>query len=75
MRSKAGHGPALSIISEAGVGKSRLLYEFRKAVAHEDATFLEGKCLSYSRGVAYHPIIDILKSNFDIRDTDDDLEI
>ncbi|NOQ18496.1 MAG: AAA family ATPase [Desulfobacterales bacterium] len=75
MRSKAGHGQALSIISEAGVGKSRLLYEFRKAVAHEDATFLEGKCLSYSRGVAYHPIIDRLKSNFDIRDTDDDLEI
>ena len=75
MRSKEGHGQALSIISEAGVGKSRLLYEFRKAVAHEDATFLEGKCLSYSRGVAYHPIIDRLKSNFDIRDTDDDLEI
>ena len=40
MRSKEGHGQALSIISEAGVGKSRLLYEFRKAVAHEDATFL-----------------------------------
>ncbi len=72
MRSKAGHGQALSLISEAGVGKSRLLYEFRKAVANENATFLEGKCLSYSRGVAYHPIIDILKSNFDIRDTDDD---
>jgi tetratricopeptide (TPR) repeat protein len=72
MRSKAGHGQALSIISEAGVGKSRLLYEFRKAVGNEDATFLEGKCLSYSRGVAYHPIIDILKSNFDIRDSDDD---
>ena len=75
MRSKAGHGQAMSIISEAGVGKSRLLYEFRKAVANEYATFLEGKCLSYSKGVAYHPIIDILKSNFDIRDTDDDLEI
>ena len=75
MRSKAGRGQALSIISEAGVGKSRLLYEFRKAVANEDATFFEGKCLSYSRGVAYHPIIDILKSNFDIQDTDGDLEI
>ena len=75
MRSKAGHGQALSIISEAGVGKSRLLYEFRKAVGNEDATFLEGKCLSYSRGVAYHPIIDILKSNFNTRDNDDDEEI
>jgi class 3 adenylate cyclase len=74
-RARAGRGQAISIMSEAGAGKSRLLYEFRKAVANEDATFLEGKCLSYSRGVAYHPVIDILKSNFDIRDGDGDFEI
>ena len=73
-RAKAGRGQAFSIMAEAGVGKSRLLYEFRKAIANEDITFLEGKCLSYSRGVAYHPIIDILKSNFDIRDGDGDIE-
>ena len=74
-RAKAGRGQAVSIVAEAGVGKSRLLYEFRKAVANEDMTFLEGKCLSYSRGVAYHPVIDILKSNFDIKDTDGDTDI
>jgi class 3 adenylate cyclase/tetratricopeptide (TPR) repeat protein len=74
-RSKAGRGQAVSIIADAGLGKSRLLYEFRKAVASEDVTFLEGKCLSYSRGVVYHPIIDILKANFDIRDDDGDLQI
>jgi class 3 adenylate cyclase/tetratricopeptide (TPR) repeat protein len=67
-RVKAGKGQAFSIIAEAGVGKSRLLYEFRKAVANEDINFLEGKCLSYSRGTAYHPVIDILKSNFDIQE-------
>ncbi len=72
---KTGRGQAFSIVSEAGVGKSRLLYEFRKAVANEDVTFLEGKCLSYSRGVAYHPIIDVLKSNFDVREEDGDSEI
>ena len=71
-RVKAGKGQAFSIISEAGVGKSRLLYEFRKAVSNEDVNFLEGKCLSYSRGVAYHPVIDILKSNFDIREGEGD---
>ena len=74
-RAKAGKGQAFSIISEAGCGKSRLLYEFRKAVANEDVNFLEGKCLSYSRGVAYHPVIDILKSNFDIREGEGDQEI
>jgi len=74
-RAKLGKGQAFSIISEAGCGKSRLLYEFRKAVANEDINFLEGKCLSYSRGVAYHPVIDILKSNFDIREGEEDQEI
>ncbi|MGD9031130.1 MAG: adenylate/guanylate cyclase domain-containing protein [Desulfobacteraceae bacterium] len=74
-RAKTGRGQAFSIMAEAGVGKSRLLYEFRKAVTHEDVTFLEGRCLSYSRGVAYHPIIDILKANFDIREGDGDSQI
>jgi class 3 adenylate cyclase/tetratricopeptide (TPR) repeat protein len=72
---KAGRGQAVSIVGEAGVGKSRLLYEFRKAVSSEDAVFLEGRCLSYSRGVAFYPIIDILKANFDIRESDRDPEI
>jgi class 3 adenylate cyclase/tetratricopeptide (TPR) repeat protein len=74
-RAKAGRGQAFSIMAEAGVGKSRLLYEFRKAVANEDVTFLEGKCLSYSRGAAYHPVIDILKANFDIHEGDGDFDI
>ena len=69
-RSREGRGQAISIISEAGIGKSRLLYEFRKAVTNEDVTFLEGRCLSYSRNVAYHPIVDILKANFEIQDND-----
>ncbi|MBS3905612.1 MAG: AAA family ATPase [Syntrophaceae bacterium] len=67
-RVKAGKGQAFSIISEAEMGKSRLLYEFRRAVANEDVTFLEGRCFSYSRGLAYYPWIDILKSNFPIQE-------
>jgi class 3 adenylate cyclase/tetratricopeptide (TPR) repeat protein len=74
-RAKQGRGQAFSITAEAGVGKSRLLYEFRKVTANEDVTFLEGKCLSFSRGVTYHPIIDLFKSNFDIREGDGDAEI
>ena len=74
-RAKGGRGQAFSIVSEAGTGKSRLLYEFRKSVANEDVTFLEGKCLSYSRSVAYHPVIELLKSYLDIGDGDGDFEI
>jgi len=74
-RAQGGRGQAFSIIAEAGLGKSRLLYEFRKAVTNEDVIFLEGKCLSYSRGVAYHLLIDSLKANFDIGESDRDWEI
>jgi predicted ATPase len=74
-RAKQGRGQAFSIMAEAGVGKSRLLYEFRKAISNENITFLEGKCLSYSCGVAYHPIIDLYKSNFDIKESDKENQI
>jgi predicted ATPase/class 3 adenylate cyclase len=74
-RVKAGRGQAFSIVSEAGGGKSRFLYEFRKALANIDVTFIEGRCLSYSSGVAYHPVIDILRANFDIRRDDVDSAI
>jgi len=74
-RAKGCRGQAFSIIAEAGLGKSRLLYEFRKAVTNEDMMFLEAKCLSYSRGVAYHLLIDSLKANFDISESDGDSEI
>ncbi|GAG31473.1 unnamed protein product, partial [marine sediment metagenome] len=74
-RARAGRGQAFSIMGEAGVGKSRLLYEFRKAIANEDVTFIEGRCLSYSRGVAYHPVTDLLKSNFDIKEGDEDSQV
>jgi class 3 adenylate cyclase/tetratricopeptide (TPR) repeat protein len=74
-RAKTGRGQAFSIISEAGIGKSRLLYEFRKSVSSTDVIFLEGRCFSYSRGIAYHLVIDILKANFEIQEGDGDLEI
>ncbi|UCF84548.1 MAG: hypothetical protein JSV50_02640, partial [Desulfobacteraceae bacterium] len=35
----------------------------------------EGKCLSYSRGVAYHPVTDILKSNFNVQEGEGDSSI
>ena len=42
-RAKTGRGQAFSIMAEAGVGKSRLLYEFRKTVANEDHYLFRGQ--------------------------------
>jgi len=71
-RARSGRGQAFSIVGEAGVGKSRLLYEFKKAIAREDITFLEGRCLAYSRGEAYHPVANMLKLNFNILEDEKD---
>lgn len=63
-RAREGAGQAFFVVSEAGMGKSRLLYEFRKAVSAESVLFIEGKCLSYSATMPYHLVIDLLKSVF-----------
>ena len=74
-RVRDGRGQALSIVAEAGLGKSRLLYEFRKSLASKEVTFLEGRCVSYGQNSPYIPVIDILKDNFRIEIEDGPEEI
>jgi class 3 adenylate cyclase/tetratricopeptide (TPR) repeat protein len=74
-RVQSGKGQAVSIVSEAGLGKSRLLFEFRKLLAKEEVTFLEGRCVSFGKNTPYLPIIEILQNNFQIELKDGSKEI
>jgi tetratricopeptide (TPR) repeat protein len=65
----AGLGQVVGIAGEAGIGKSRLLYEFRQSLG-EDVRYLEGRCLSYGSGIPYLPLLDILRDHCGILDTD-----
>jgi tetratricopeptide (TPR) repeat protein len=65
----AGHGQVVGIAGEAGIGKSRLLYEFRQTLG-EDVRYLEGRCLSYGSGIPYLPLLDILRDHCGILETD-----
>jgi tetratricopeptide (TPR) repeat protein len=65
-----GHGRVVGIVGEAGQGKSRLLYEFRQRLAGKRITYLEGRCLSYGSTMPYRPIIDVVRHNCGITDTD-----
>jgi len=67
---KSGSGQVVGIVGEAGVGKSRLVLEFRKRLAQDEFTFLEGRCLQYGSSMAYLPVLDILKSYFSIKEGD-----
>jgi class 3 adenylate cyclase/DNA-binding NarL/FixJ family response regulator len=74
-RAREEYGQAISIIGDAGLGKSRLLYEFRQTLADEEFTLLEGRCSPYGTAVAYLPIIALLKQNFQIAPSDMDTDI
>jgi predicted ATPase len=72
---RAGEGQVFSIVGEAGIGKSRLLYEFRKSLANENVTFLEGNCHPHGKEMPYYPLIDVLRLNFHIETGDKDFQI
>jgi class 3 adenylate cyclase/tetratricopeptide (TPR) repeat protein len=69
-RARSGSGQVVGIVGEAGVGKSRLLIELRNMLAREEYTYLEGQCLHYGGSMAYLPILDILRSYFEIKEDD-----
>ncbi len=66
----AGHGQVVGIAGEAGIGKSRLLFEFRQTLRGKEGIYLEGRCLSYGIAIPYLPILEILRRNFGITETD-----
>jgi len=74
-RVTSGRGQAISIVGEAGLGKSRLLDEFHQAFASEDLTWLEGRCSPYGAVIAYLPIVEFLKQSFSIDANDSDTDI
>ena len=60
-RSLTDPGPhVVSIVGDAGVGKSRLLAAFTEEVAGE-ATVLTGRCLPYGEGITYWPVLEIIQ--------------
>jgi hypothetical protein len=54
-RAMAGQGQFVTVVGEAGLGKSRLLYEFRQQLPREQVTVLEGRCQSYGEATPYLP--------------------
>jgi class 3 adenylate cyclase/tetratricopeptide (TPR) repeat protein len=68
-QAQAGHGQVVFLVGEAGLGKSRLLLEFRQRLGTE-ATWLEGHAMSFGRTFAFHPMIDLLRRNFRIEEGD-----
>jgi len=64
-KSKSGEAQIVDVVGEAGVGKSRLVYEFRESLG-DAATFLTGNCIHYGRNISFLPVVDVVKGAFGI---------
>ncbi len=74
---RGGRGQIVFIAGEAGIGKSRLLLEFRRSLeaSSDPITWLEGRCVSFGQSTPMLPLIDQLHENFGIREGDGEPEL
>jgi class 3 adenylate cyclase/tetratricopeptide (TPR) repeat protein len=70
-QASAGHGQVVALMGEAGVGKSRLVYECVRSHHTQEWSVLESTSVSYGRATPYFPVIDLLKRYGHIEDHDD----
>ncbi len=60
-----GNGQFVTIIGEAGLGKSRLIYEFRNQL-EQDISLIQGTCQSYGNTIPYFPFRALLRELLNI---------
>ena len=70
-QAQAGHGQVVALVGEAGVGKSRLLYELLHFASHPGWRVLESAAVSYGKATPYFPVLDLLRRYCHIEEADD----
>ena len=71
-RAESGHGQVVFVAGDAGIGKSRLLAEFRERIAGRPHRWIEGRCASYGTRTPFLPVVDGLRRYLGIDDHDDE---
>jgi predicted ATPase len=70
-QAQAGHGQVVALVGEAGVGKSRLVYEVVHSHRTQGWRVLESASVSYGKATPYFPLLDLLKRYCQIDDGDE----
>jgi class 3 adenylate cyclase/tetratricopeptide (TPR) repeat protein len=71
-RARAGNGQVIGLVAEAGVGKSRLCYEFTERCRAAGMRVIEGRCASYGKNIPLLPILQIFRHYYGITEHDSD---
>jgi tetratricopeptide (TPR) repeat protein/class 3 adenylate cyclase len=64
----AGEGQVVTIVGDAGAGKSRLLHELRRQIDRDRIALVEGRCQSYGARVPYLPLVQCCRSVLRVRE-------
>src|SRR5262249_57920322 len=67
----AGQGQVVALVGEAGVGKSRLVYEIIHSHRTQAWHVLESASVSYGKATPYFPVIELLKRYAHVEQHDD----
>ena len=67
-RVRSGHGQVVGVVGEAGVGKSRLCFEFVESCRSRDIPVYEAHCPAHGKNVPFLPILELFRNYFGIGD-------
>jgi class 3 adenylate cyclase len=65
-RAADGHGQTVALVGEAGVGKSRLIWEFTHSPRTQGCLIVESSSAPFGKSAAYSPLIDLIKAYFGV---------
>jgi class 3 adenylate cyclase/tetratricopeptide (TPR) repeat protein len=74
-RTGSGHGQVVAIVGEAGVGKSRLVWELTRSHRAHGWLVLESSAVAYGTATPFLPLVDLLHGYFGIDAADDERRI
>lgn len=63
---QSGNLRVASVVGDAGIGKSRLIHEFKNRLEESQFAWMEGHCTALAQGRAFHSYIDVVRRAFRI---------
>jgi class 3 adenylate cyclase/tetratricopeptide (TPR) repeat protein len=70
-KAERGKASIIGVVGDAGIGKSRLCYEFVEHCRRKNIAVLEARVAPFGRSTPFQPILDLLRDYFGVQHSDD----